>query len=614
MGIRTHLRFIWRGVSVLIAALLIFAMTNCVHSPSIRTDSTTESGITRLLYQNQSSLFPLFAMATALLLVLVLIMMFLMLQRKRREGRTLEQMVKERTIELEFASQAKSNFLANMSHEIRTPMNAIIGMTAIAKTADTIERVMYSIERIEDASNHLLGVINDILDMSKIEANKFELSPTEFEFEKMLKRVVSVINYRVSEKNQGFKVYVDSKIPPYLIGDDQRLAQVITNLLGNAVKFTPDGGSINLNTYLMGETDGICEIKIAVTDTGIGISKEQQATLFHSFTQAESDTARKYGGTGLGLSISKNIVELMNGQIWVTSELGEGSSFVFTFKMKRGSKEQERLPPASLNWEDIRVLVVDDDWHILSDFQGILNLQGITCDVAENGLAALELVERNKQYDVFFIDWRMPAMDGFELVAELKKREKEGSNPLYVMISAAEISSIGDFAHHSGVSILLQKPLFPSSITDIICEHVIPDAKKLKSASNTIDDIYRDRYALLAEDVEINREIVLALLEPTNITIDTAANGVEAVNMFAESSEKYEIVFMDVQMPEMDGYEATRRIRQLALPNAKSIPIVAMTANVFKEDVEKCLAAGMNDHIGKPINIDDVLDVLRKYL
>ncbi|MCL2045185.1 MAG: response regulator [Oscillospiraceae bacterium] len=556
-----------------------------------------------------------FLTIACILLLVALVYIIYLLHDKNRKSETLDKMVAQRTEQLEFASQAKSNFLANMSHEIRTPMNAIIGMTAIAKSAETIERVMYSIERIEDASNHLLGVINDILDMSKIEANKFELSHAEFDFERMLKRVVNVINFRVSEKNQLFKVYVDSNIPPYLIGDEQRLAQVITNLLSNAVKFTPDGGAINLNTYLIDEIDGVCEIKIVVTDTGIGISADQQETLFQSFSQADRDTARKYGGSGLGLSISKNIVELMNGQIWVNSELGEGSSFYFTFKMEKGRNLQFKIASESFNWEDIRIMVVDDDWHILSDFQGILNLQGISCDIAESGKAALDHVAQHGYYDVFFIDWRMPGMDGFDLIQELKRRDtRTESQSLYVMITAAEISSMADIVHDAGVSIFLQKPLFPSSITDIICDYFVPDAKMLKSSNNSITDMFQGRHALLAEDVDINREILLALLEPTQIIIETAANGKEAVSMFAASPSKYEIVFMDVQMPEMDGYEATRKIRELSVPSAKSIPIVAMTANVFKEDVDKCLAAGMDDHIGKPINIDDVLKVMRKYL
>ena len=378
----------------------------------------------------------------------------------------------------ETANRAKSNFLANMSHEIRTPMNAIIGMTSIGKSAADAERMMYSFSKIEDASKHLLGIINDILDMSKIEAGKFELSESEFNFEKMLQRVVNVITFRTDEKRQRFTVNIDGAIPTNLIGDDQRLAQIITNLLGNAVKFTPDNGSISLDAKFCGEENGACCVRISVSDSGIGISPEQQAKLFQSFQQAESNTTRKFGGTGLGLAISKSIVEMMGGEIWVESKLGEGSSFTFTFKAGRGADENSLPPPA---------------------------------------------------------------------------------------------------------------------------EKMQPD----------IDGLFAGRRILMAEDVEINREIVLALLEPTRLQIDCAENGREAVRMFLEAPDKYEMIFMDLQMPEMDGYDATRQIRASGAPNAGDIPIIAMTANVFKEDVESCIAAGMNGHIGKPLDFDDVIEKLR---
>ena len=382
-------------------------------------------------------------------------------------------------------SRQKSAFLANMSHEMRTPMNAIIGMTALGKTAPGAERKDYCLTKIEDASHHLLGVINDVLDMSKIEANKFELSPTEFDFSKMIQRVVNVVNFRVDEKQQKLTVDIDKSIPEILVGDDQRLAQVITNLLGNAVKFTPERGDITLEAHLSEESDDTCTIKIAVCDTGIGISSDQQAMLFRAFTQAESSTSRKFGGTGLGLSISKSIVELMGGEIGVESEYGKGSRF------------------------EIKV--------ILEKFK--------------------------------------------ESASESREADK-------------------------------------NQFAEVLDE----------------TGLFEGRRVLLAEDVEINREIVMALLEPTLLSIDCAENGAEAVSMFVESPEDYDMILMDIQMPEMDGYEATRRIRALDVPNAYTIPIVAMTANVFREDVERCKEAGMSDHIGKPIRYEEVLDKLYTYL
>jgi signal transduction histidine kinase len=399
----------------------------------------------------------------------------------------LEQITKQQA-ETEAAGRAKSVFLANMSHEIRTPLNAIIGMTTIGKSAAALERKDYCFTKIQDASTHLLGVINDILDMSKIEANKFELSPGEFNFETMIQRVVDVVNFRVDEKRQKFTINIDNKIPPTLIADDQRLAQVIINLLGNAVKFTPEHGSVSLDARFLGEESGLCTIEIAVSDTGIGISADQQKNLFKSFQQAEADIARRFGGSGLGLVISRNIVEMMGGAIGVASNPGKGSVFTFTIQAKK---------VASVN-------------NAANDFLNI--------------------------------------------------------------------------GHTS--------------------EKNVPD----------INGIFAGRRILLVEDVEINREIVLTLFQPTLLHIECAENGTEAIRKFSEAPDTYDLIFMDIQMPEMDGYEATRRIRALDIPKAKTIPIIAMTANVFREDIEKCLESGMNNHVGKPLDFNEVLDKLHSYL
>ncbi|MDR0457326.1 MAG: response regulator [Treponema sp.] len=412
------------------------------------------------------------------------------------EYRAMIQEIKEKNKHLialkemaESASCAKSTFLANMSHEIRSPLNAIIGMTAIGKSSETGKKKNYAFEKIDNASKHLLGVINDILDMSKIEANKFELSPVSFNFEKMLQKVINIITFRVEEHRQKFFVVIDKNIPLMLIGDDQRLAQVITNLLSNAVKFTPEEGVIRLSAFLLPEAGDLCRLQINVEDTGIGITAENKARLFHSFEQAEAGTARKYGGTGLGLSISRNIVELMGGTIEVVSEPGQGSTFTFTALLQR---EKPKTLPAG----------------------------GNTSPGSPEDLPA-----GHKSFD--------------------------------------------DFSGHS---------------------------------------------LLLVDDVDINREIILTLLEPTNLNIECAENGIQALEMFEKAPDKYDIIFMDIQMPEMDGYEATRRIRALNVPRAHSIPIVAITANVFREDIEKCLEAGMNVHIGKPMDFNEILETLRKYL
>jgi signal transduction histidine kinase/CheY-like chemotaxis protein len=509
-------------------------------------------------------------------------------------------------------SRHKSAFLANMSHEIRTPMNAIIGMTTIGKAAADANRKNYCFLKIEAASNHLLGVINDILDMSKIEANKFELSPVEFNFEKMLQQVVNVINFRVDEKHQKLLVHIDRVIPTTIIGDDRRIAQVVSNLLSNAVKFTPEKGSIKLDTRFMGEAEGICTIQISVTDTGIGINHEQQKKLFQSFHQAESSTTRKYGGTGLGLAISKSIVELMGGKIWVHSEEGKGSTFAFTFQIKRGERKKQSLLAQDVHWGNLRIMVVDDDKDILMYFNEMTQGFGLSCDTAISGAEALHLVDQNGHYHIYFVDWKMPEIDGMQLASELKARTSE--NSVVIMISAAEWTTIESEAKKAGIDKFLSKPLFPSDIADAINEALGFDKRDRNREELNITGIFAGRRVLLVEDLDVNREVVQTLFEPSQLEIDCAENGVEAVRMFSEAPEKYELIFMDVNMPEMDGYDATRKIRALNTPRAQTVPIIAMTANVFREDIEKCLRVGMNSHIGKPLVFSEVVDKLREYL
>ena len=509
------------------------------------------------------------------------------------------------------ASQAKGNFLSIMSHEIRTPINAIVGMTMIGKSASDTEKKNYAFERIEVASSHLLGVINDVLDISKIEANKFELSNVEFDFEKLLQKVVNVIVFRVNEKGQKLTVNIDPKIPERLIGDDQRLAQVITNLLSNAVKFTPESGAISLYLRMMEEEDGLCTLHIEVADTGIGISKEQQKRLFTSFEQAESSTSRKFGGTGLGLAICKQIVVLMKGDIWVDSALGEGSTFSFTAKLRRASNEVRQVTPPIM--KNMRILIVDDDPDTREYFGDILHRLGIECDTAASGAEALEAFEQNSKYDICFVDWMMPGMDGIELSNKIRAAGVD--NPVIIMISAYDWISIEQAAKATGVNGFLAKPIFFSDVVTCINDHAgikiisAPDGSRVESK-----EYFKGYRILLAEDVDINREIVISLLEPTQLEIDCAVNGLEAVQIFGDSPDRYDMIFMDMQMPEMDGLAATRHIRAMEIPKAKDIPIIAMTANVFKEDVERCIQAGMNDHIGKPIDYNDMMEKVKKWL
>jgi len=512
------------------------------------------------------------------------------------------------------ASKAKSDFLSNMSHEIRTPMNAIIGMTNIAMSTMNSERKEYALKRIWDASNHLLGIINDILDMSKIEADKLELNPVEFVFEDLLKRVVSINNFRIVEKYQKFAVYIDEDIPQKLICDDQRLIQVITNLISNAVKFTPENGEITLDAKLIDNKDDMCVIEFTVSDTGVGISEEQLSRLFVPFEQAESNTTRKYGGTGLGLAISKRIVEFMGGKISVTSTPGIGSAFSFTFDAAvsydvKGSKALSDYNIA----ENTHALIIDDDADMREYFVDIAMRFSIQCSTAVNGEEAMDLLEKQNKFDICFVDWQMPGQSGIELSRHIKK--VCGEDTIIVMISSYDMYGIMEEAKAAGVTKFLTKPIFPSAFIECINSCFGIDLLNAREDENTeIADRFWGYRALLVEDVEINREIVIALFEPTLLEVDCAENGEEAVRMFAENPERYNIIFMDIQMPVMDGYDATRAIRALDNEIAKTIPVIAMTANVFRDDVDACINAGMNDHIGKPLDFNAVLRILRQYL
>lgn len=517
-------------------------------------------------------------------------------------------------MQAQLATKAKSTFLSNMSHEMRTPMNAIIGMTNIAKTTEDPVKKEYCLDKIGSASKHLLGLINDILDMSKIEANKFELSYDEFDFEKMLINITDVINFNLEAKNQTFIINLDKNIPSSIIGDELRLVQVITNLLTNAVKFTPEGGTIQLNIKLLSHCDRESTIQIEVIDTGIGISEEQQSRLFTSFEQADSGITRKYGGTGLGLAISKRIVELMGGKIWIESELNKGSKFIFTIKVEEGSLRSR--PKLMANKDEIRILIVDDSPEIRSYFLHVMAALELSCDVAKSGSEALSMTENSKgkkPYSIFFIDWQMPEMNGIELARKIK--EITDHNGIIIMISAAEWSDIEQEALAVGVNSFVSKPLLPSTLINRINECLgYKDALVLRNQPTRKNYNFKNHTLLIAEDVDVNREIIAAVLENTGVCIDFAEDGLEAVALFSKNPNKYSLILMDIHMPKMDGYDATRKIRSLNCPEAHSVPIIAMTANVFREDIENCIEAGMNEHIGKPIDTQMLFKKLAYYL
>ena len=517
----------------------------------------------------------------------------------------------------EAMSNAKSEFLARMSHEIRTPMNAIIGMAGIAQDSHDPERKNYCLDRISSASKHLLGVINDILDMSKIEANKFEINTAEFDFEKMLMNITNIVGFRVDEKNHNFIVDFDPAIPNSIISDEQRLSQVIVNLLTNAAKFTPDNGTINLSVKHVEAQGNELKLRFMVNDTGIGISPEQQGRLFNSFEQADGSISRRFGGTGLGLAISKRIIELMGGQIRIESELDVGTTVIFDVFVQKGKQREPIGISNKIDREKLRILTVDDSVAMREHVSRLMEQLGLICDFAESGEEALSMIETAEQngipYNFFFVDWIIPGTDGIELASVMKKRLPDYT--VLIMVSEARWADIEDDATAVGVDGFIPKPLFLSELIKCVNNRFDITAGEEYEADESEERYNFSGYnLLLVEDVDVNREIVIALLEDTNINIEVAENGIEALEKFGSNGEKYDLIFMDIHMPIMDGYEATREIRARTQNAAKQIPIIAMTANAFKEDVDRCIATGMNDHISKPIDRQIMLDRISTWL
>jgi len=545
----------------------------------------------------------------------VLLVNTIIMNEKEREIRDAVEKAEKAGKIADEANKAKSDFLSHMSHEIRTPLNAVIGMLNIGINTDDVDKKNYCFERADNASKHLLGIINNILDISKIEANKLELSYSEIDFEVMLMSITDAISFRAEEKKHDLVFSINNNVPAFIESDELRLSQVIINLLSNAIKFTPEKGTVMLNIEQTAADGDEVTLRVEVVDTGIGISKEQQERVFTVFNQADSSITKTYGGTGLGLAISKQIVELMGGSIWVESELGKGSKFIFTANVKKLEHKPQTRLLVNIKAEDMRILAVDDSLEIREYFIHIMEALKLSCDAAGSGAEALDMIKNTgeKPYNIFFVDWQMPDIDGIELTKRIKAITSE--NSIVIMISAFDWNIIEKEAVAAGVKHFVSKPLFPSAIINAINICISTDMTSygtLKMTKHRRD--FKNRALLIAEDVEINREIINAILEETGVSIEYAENGKTAVSMFRENPEKYSLILMDVNMPEMNGYEATRQIRAFDLARAKDIPIIAMTANVFKEDVEKCIEAGMNDHIGKPINTSALLELLEKYL
>ena len=518
----------------------------------------------------------------------------------------------------EQASKAKSEFLSNMSHEMRTPMNAIIGMAQLAAKTNDTERLKYCLSNIENSSVHLLGIINDILDMSKIEAGKLELEHFPLNIEKVLIKVCNLITEKIEQKNIKFYIVLGKGISMHYLGDELRLSQVIANLLSNAVKFTPENGQIDLIVDEIAAEAESSVLRITVKDTGIGMSVEQIDRLFSVFQQADSSTTRKFGGTGLGLAISKNIVDKMGGRIWVESELHRGSKFIFEVRMERLKKQGGAKIFGNIRPIDIKLLIADPDPNAREYFISIVNSFGIHAideaeDIKQMFDFAIMAKGELKPYDAIFIDHTL--FDPAGIVIFWNSRAAIGVNNIIVVTTFLNWNKIEEELHDIGVDSFIPKPLFPSSILNAINMIIGGAAKSYDIKTDKVKEApdLSNITLLLAEDVEINREIFISLFEETKVKIDVVENGLFAVEKFKENPGRYDAIIMDVQMPEMDGLEATKTIRSLDLDWAKTIPIIAMTANAFKEDIDSCLEAGMNDHLAKPIDLNVVAGKILHY-
>ncbi|MDL2210458.1 response regulator [Desulfovibrio sp. OttesenSCG-928-O18] len=510
----------------------------------------------------------------------------------------------------EEANRAKSDFLSRMSHEMRTPMNAIIGMTKIAEGTDDVDKLKYCLSMIGVSANHLLGLINDVLDMAKIESGKFELDAEPLSIEEILIKICNLIMEQTEEKGITLHVSLGPDMAMRYVGDELRLSQVIANLMSNAVKFSPKGGTITLSADEVERRDNSSIVRFSVADTGIGMTPEQIAKLFNAFEQADTSISRRFGGTGLGLVISQSIVEKMNGSIRVSSTPGSGSTFTVDVELLH-PVGQGNGDAFAADLAGKKILVVDSDSDSREQFALLAEKAGIRGESTADGADALVRInaaqKAGEPYDAIFVDNAHapltndlpPGTDMCSLVlmATLQQWNKLGKEP------------------RSAIRHFLAKPLFPSAIVGAIREASgISNAAAENSAAFQEAAYDFSRISLLlAEDVEINREIFASLLESTGVRIDIAENGSEALEKFRSAPDKYDIIVMDVQMPGMDGYEATKAIRALDMERAKSIPIIAMTANAFKSDIEKCMACGMDGHLAKPIDEKAVIETIRSY-
>ena len=514
----------------------------------------------------------------------------------------------------EQANKAKTAFLSNMSHEIRTPMNAIIGLNNIAANDPTAsEEVKEHLEKIDGSAQHLLGIINDILDMSRIESGRMTVKSEEFSFAKVLEQINSMIGGQCRDKGITYNCNVEGRVDDYYVGDEMKLKQVMINILGNAVKFTPQGGNVDFIIKEGRRFDKKAVLELTVRDNGTGMSEEFLPHIFDPFSQEDSSSTSKYGSTGLGMAITKSIVELMNGHIKVESKKGAGTTFNVAVTLGESLRNDAEMKNEDLMPREISVLVIDDDKIALEHAEIVLGQVGVKCETAESGQEGMEKIKirhgRREDYDIIIVDWKMPEMDGIETTRRI--RDAVGSDTPVIILTSFNWDDIEDEAKEAGVDTFISKPLFAGGVMDELREAFSRKNETLVKETAEL----KGRRVLLAEDVAVNAEIIEMVLSMREMETDLAENGQIAVDMFREHEPGYyDAILMDMRMPVMDGLEATRAIRSMDREDAKDIPIVALTANAFDEDVQRSMQAGLNAHLTKPVEPELLFDTLEKLI
>ena len=536
------------------------------------------------------------------------------IDKEMRESMAQNQMLSEALESAEEANRAKTAFLSNMSHEIRTPMNAIIGLDSLALRNDSLpQETRGYLEKIGESAKHLLGLINDILDMSRIESGRIIIRREEFSFRGMLEQINTMVTSQCSEKGLKYECTLAGGVSDYYIGDDMKLKQVLINILSNAIKFTEPPGEIKLSVEKVASFEDQTTIKFVISDTGIGMDESFLPRIFDTFAQEHDGKSNKYGSTGLGMAITKNIVEIMNGNIAVSSKKGEGTEFVVNITLK--DCEHQKLATSYIDPANMYVLVVDDEEVAAEHARLVLDEVGIRTDIAFSGTEALDMLEirhtKHDPYNLVLLDWKMPNMDGIETAKRI--RQLYDNETTIIILTSFNWDEIMDEALHVGVDSFLAKPLFASNVIDEFDRVARKNNMTLYKEKKRAD--LKGRRILFAEDVEINAEIMKELLSIKDMQADHALNGRIVVDMFAASSEGfYDAILMDVRMPEMDGLEAAQTIRNLDREDAKKIPIIAMTANAFDEDVQRSLQVGMNAHLSKPVEPDRLYQTMEELI